>query len=355
MSQTSKGIVQKCLTFDYPERIPREMWLLPWAQSKYPEAVEEINRRFPSDFGGVEWYYKPSTVAKGNPYIKGTSTDDWGCEFINLQDGIIGEVREPMITDIADWKNVKPPYAQLPSGSYEIQKFYDDVKRLYAKSDKFIKANICPRPWERYQFLRGTQDSLMDVLMPDYGFKDLLQKIHDFYIREVELWAKADVDAIMFMDDWGSQNQLLIPPEMWREFFKPVYKEYCDAAKAEGKFVFMHSDGYIQDIYADLIEIGVDAVNSQLFCMDTDYLKETAKGKITFWGEIDRQWILPAEDPEEARKAVRQVAEKLYDPAGGIIAQFEFGLGANPACAVAVFEEWEEVQKDYQKNLPQRR
>jgi hypothetical protein len=34
----------------------------------------------------------------------------------------------------------------------------------------------------------------------------------------------------------------------------------------------------------------------------------------------------------------------MYDPAGGIIAQCEFGPGANPNIAIAVFEEWEKVQ-----------
>ena len=132
---------------------------------------------------------------------------------------------------------------------------------------------------------------------------------------------------------------------MWREYFKPIYREYCAAAKAEGKFVFMHSDGYIQEIYEDLIEVGVDAINSQLFCMDMDVLAEKAKGKITFWGEIDRQWILPDENPQIARDAVRKVADKLYDSAGGTMAQFEFGLGANPQSALAVFEEWEKISK----------
>jgi uroporphyrinogen decarboxylase len=70
-------------------------------------------------------------------------------------------------------------------------------------------------------------------------------------------------------------------------------------------------------------------------------LARRVKGKITFWGEIDRQHVLPAADPQVGRDAVRKVAEHLYDPAGGIIAQFEFGPGANPATAVAVLEEWE--------------
>jgi hypothetical protein len=105
----------------------------------------------------------------------------------------------------------------------------------------------------------------------------------------------------------------------------------------------MHSDGHISAIYADLIEVGVDAINSQLFCMDMAVLAEQTKGNITFWGEIDRQRILPSPDPQAGRDAVRKVAQHLYDPRGGIIAQFEFGLGANPATATAIFEEWQKI------------
>jgi uroporphyrinogen-III decarboxylase len=182
-------------------------------------------------------------------------------------------------------------------------------------------------------------------MMPDKTTHELLHLIHTFYLKEVEIWVKADVDAIQFMDDWGAQNQLLIPPQIWRELFKPLYREYCQLAKAYNKFVFMHSDGHILEIYQDLIEIGVDAINSQLFCMDLAAIEQKAKGKITFWGEIDRQHVLPADDPEVGRAAVRELMSRLYDPAGGMIAQFEFGAGVNPKTALAICEEWEELDK----------
>jgi len=147
------------------------------------------------------------------------------------------------------------------------------------------------------------------------------------------------------MDDWGSQNSLLISPKLWREIFKPLYKEYCDIAHTNNKFIFMHSDGYIIDIYEDLIEIGVDAINSQLFCMDIEEIGRRFKGRITFWGEIDRQNVLPSKDPKIGRQAVQKFAKNLYDPNGGIIDQFEFGLDVNPETAIAVLEEWEKVNK----------
>ncbi len=337
MTRNSRKIVTSCLKFEHPESIPRDLWLLPWANASYPKTVAELTRRFPSDFDTAQYYYTPSTRVKGDPYLAGQFTDEWGCVFENLQDDIIGEVRQPIIPDIANWRDVHPPYEQLPVDS---TKPYEIIEHFYDSSDKFVLSNCCPRPWERYQFLRGTENALMDVMMPDEGFRDLLGAIHDFYLKEMEFWVKAKVDGLRFMDDWGAQDRLLISPDIWREYFKPLYREYCDMAHAEGKFVFMHSDGYITDIFEDLIEIGVDAINSQLFCMDIADLGRRYKGRITFWGEIDRQQMLPSPDPEVGRDAVRKVIDHLYDPSGGLIAQFEFGPGANPATVLAVADEF---------------
>lgn len=340
MPQTPREIVARCLKFEYPERIPRDLWLLPWASERYPDTVAEINQRFPNDLVTSQYFYSPSPKVKGDPYKIGTYIDEWGCVFVNYQSGVIGEVKEPMIKDISDWKKAEPPYEQLPKNENEAK---NAIRKFYESTDKFVLANCCPRPWERYQFLRGSENAMIDIMMPEEGGADLLRLIHEFYVKELEFWVKTDVDAISFMDDWGSQNQLLIPPRIWKELFKPLYKDYCDLAHANGKFAFMHSDGHILEIYEDLIEVGVDAINSQLFCMDFDALEKKAKGKITFWGEIDRQHILPSANPQNGRDAVQKVAQHLFDPAGGIIAQFEFGAGANPETALAVFEEWEKV------------
>jgi uroporphyrinogen decarboxylase len=341
LAQTSREIVTRCLRFEHPERMPRDLWVLPWAEWHYPEMLNKIRQRFPADFVVTDYLYPPSSRVKGDPYKKGEYTDEWGCVFVNIHQGTIGEVKNPIIEDISDWKSVKPPYEQLPS---ETQKPYDWIERFYDNTDKFVIANCCPRPWERYQFLRGTQNAMIDIMMPEQGGGELLTTIHEFYLRELEFWVKAPVDAIFFMDDWGAQSQLLIPPWIWRELFKPLYQDYCDLAHSHGKFVFMHSDGYITEIYENLIEIGVDAINSQLFCMDMADLAKIAKGKITFWGEIDRQHVLADKNPQIGRDAVRKVAAHLYNPSGGIIAQLEFGAGAHPETAWAVYEEWEKVQ-----------
>lgn len=342
MSSTPREIVTHALRFETPARLPRDLWVLPWAAEHMPQALAELQRRWPGDLGRPPNVYRPSPRVRGDQYAVGTYVDEWGCVFQNLQRGVIGEVHQPLVDDLADWRKVVAPYDCLPADAAAAR---DAVNRGCAASDRFMLANCCPRPWERYQFLRSTINAMIDMAEGSAEARALLETIHRFYLRELEFWVKTDVDAIMFMDDWGSQNALLIAPDTWRQWFKPLYRDYCDLAHAHGKFVFMHSDGHISAVYEDLIEVGVDALNSQLFCMDLDDLARRAKGRITFWGEIDRQHVMPA-GPEVGREAVRRVARHVYDPRGGVIAQFELSPGSNPATAIAIFEEWDRIDTE---------
>jgi uroporphyrinogen decarboxylase len=340
--QTPREIFTRCLRFQNPERIPRDLWLLPWAEMQFPDKVMELKRLYPPDIIDAPNVYRASPRVKGDPYEPGLYVDEWGSVFTNIQRGAIGEVRTPMVRDIAGWRDVKPPYETLPDDYGSAR---DRVSRFCAETDKFVKAPCCPRPWERFQFLRSTENAMLDVLAPEEGAGELLDVIHSFYMKELEFWVTTDVDAVMFMDDWGAQTQLLISPALWRDLFKPLYKDYCDLAHAHGKFAMMHSDGNITSILGDLIEVGVDAVNSQLFCMDMAELATIGKGKISFWGEIDRQHILPG-SPDAGRAAVREVAEHLYLETGGLIAQLELGLRSNPDTAAAVYDEWGRVHEE---------
>lgn len=203
----------------------------------------------------------------------------------------------------------------------------------------FVLSALSPRPFERLQFLRGTEDFYADLIYRPKGMLRFMGRLHDFYCEMLEQWAKTDVDAIKFMDDWGAQNSMLIDAKTWRSLFKPMYQDYTAIARKYHKKIFMHSDGYILPILPDLIEIGVDALNCQVFCMGPEKLKAFA-GQITFWGEIDRQHLLPHGSLEEIRNAVERVREAFWKN-GGAIAQCEFGPGAKPENVEEVFRTWE--------------
>jgi hypothetical protein len=291
--------------------------------------------RFPSDFGGVPFRYGEDSRTKGEPWRVGKYADEWGSVWEVKEDGVAGEVKGPPLESWDCLAHFQPPWQLLRGADLS------EVNAAYAASELFIRAGCCPRPFERMQFLRGSEALFLDLAWNVAEMWKLREMVHDYYMRELELWMKTDVDAIGFMDDWGTQTALLISPAQWREVYKPLYQDYCDIAHSHGKMVFMHSDGHIEAIYPDLIEIGVDALNSQLFCMDIEKLGELYRGKVTFWGEIDRQHVLPAGSPDEVREAVRRVRRALELPTGGAIAECEWGIGVPAENIAAVFEEWQ--------------
>ncbi len=332
----SRQLVHKTLNFDSPERIPRQMWILPWAEDRYPDQAERIRKTFPDDIVTAEFTYKKQLVISGEKYGVGDYTDEWGCKFSNVHDGVIGIVLEPLIATWDDLDKFKPPEETLTVNVEEVNAFC-------LQTDKFVLSggSIC-RPFERFQFLRTMEQALVDLVQEPQEMTELLNCIHEHYCKEVEIWANTEVDAISFMDDWGMQNRLLASPDTFRKYFKPMYREYADIAHQCGKYLFMHSDGYITDIIPDLIKVGIDALNSQLFCMDIEELGGMARGEITFWGEIDRQHLLPRGSKQDIKDAVHQVHSHLYAD-GGVIAQCEFGPGANPENVYTVFETWDNI------------
>ena len=338
---TSRELVYRTLEFrNHKDRAPRQLWTLPWAENTYPDELKAIVRDYPPDFANPIFKYREKPIATDNTYEIGESTDAWGCRFINIQKGVHGEVREPIVpAEDENWDDTSRVHFPVEWLSFDI----DEVNRSCASSDKFILGGCCPRPFEQLQFMRGSQNLFLDLAIQPKGFLDFIKKMHAFYCELTEKWAKTDVDGLNMMDDWGTQKTLLINPQTWVQIFKPMYKDYIDIAHRHNKKMFMHSDGHTLSIYPHLVELGLDAFNSQIFCMGAEKLAQF-KGKICFWGEIDRQHVLTSPDPGEAVKAVEKVHELLWQN-GGCIAQCEFSAGTRPANVRKVFETWDRVTK----------
>lgn len=338
---TSKELVLQTLEFrNTSGRAPHELWSLPWAEDYYPQQFHEIKERFTWDFSGPQTEYKEtSKVMQGRIGDIGLYVDEWGCMFDNIQKGVFGEPKQPLVAlDDEDWNDTSRivfPEEQL---SFDIAQ----VNRSCAeRSDKFLWSPCLARPFERLQFIRTSEALFVDLMEKPKKMMEFIEKMHDFDCRLFEKWAQTDVDALQFMDDWGSQTALLINPELWREIFKPLYQDYIDIAHKHGKKIAMHSDGHTLSIIPDLIDMGLDMFNTQIFCIGIENLAQF-KGKITFWGEICRQHLLPHGTLEDIDNAVKSVYETLWQD-GGCIAQCEFGPGAKPENVAEVFVAWDRL------------
>lgn len=326
--------VKACLTFSKPDRAPRDLWALPAVRFFQTEELEELQKAYPMDIGQSQLTPGINDEVANATKYGGTYTDDWGCLWHVGEPGVIGEVKQSPLENWSKLDSYQPPLDILKNRDLSY------VNRMCEKSDKFMLSDVTARPFERLQFLRGTEALFMDIAYGTAEFRKLLEMLHEFFLKDVESWCKSNVDGIFMMDDWGTNISLLISPNTWREVFKPLYKEYCDIIHAHNKFAMFHTDGYIESIYGDLIEVGMDAINSQLFCMDIEGLAKKYKGKVTFWGEMDRQHALPFGKPEDVRQAVMRVRRSLDDDNGGVMAQCEWGKNNPKANIEAVFKTW---------------
>jgi uroporphyrinogen decarboxylase len=332
---TSRELALASLDLRDPGRVPRQLWTLPWAELTWPRELAAIARRFPDDIVTCPPFLRRPLRTSGREYEPGTFVDEWGCRFENRQPGIIGQVKDPVLRDWADLDAVRVPVERLSVDTGRVDAFC-------ASSEAFVLAKTWSHPFELVQFLRGPETLYLDLAERPAGLDRLLAKVHAFYCEEMELWASTAVDGLVFADDWGGQDSLLVAPGLWRELFKPLYRDYVEIAHRRGKRAFMHSDGHIEAILPDLVEIGLDALNAQLFTMDIERIGRRFAGRLTFWGEVDRQHLLPYGTPDDVRAAVRRVRRALWRR-GGVIAQCEFGIGARPENVAAVFEAWDEA------------
>lgn len=331
---TPRELVRRAIEHASPSRVPRQAWVTPWAEQQFPEAVARLRAEFPDDLVAAPALYLDPPTVVGHQYRKGLYVDEWGCRFENLYDGMLGLVRDPVIGRWTDADGFRTPGRTLLVDVDAINAFCD-------ATDRFVLAGSIVRPFERLGFLRTAERALADLVEQPPPFLDLLGRLARHYLSEVEAWAATRVDAVFIMDDWGGQDRLLVAPEVWRELFKPIYAGFCRAAHRAGKFVFMHSDGWILDIVPDLVEIGVDALNSQIACMGAPALGRF-RGRLTFWGEVDRHAVLAMGSLADVRRAVEEAHAHL-SARGGVIAQCEFGPGARPENVLEVFRCWQSI------------
>ena len=188
------------------------------------------------------------------------------------------------------------------------------------KDDTFKMGSIGFSLFERAWTLRGMENLLMDmVLNPDF-VDQLFQAILEYNSAILEIALQYDIDGFHFGDDWGQQKGLIMGPQYWRRFIKPVLAVLYERVKAKGKFVSQHSCGDIREILPDLVEIGLDIYQTvQPEIYDLPLIKKEYGRDLSFWGGISTQRLLPFATPDEVRRVTQETLH-IMGEGGGYIA-----------------------------------
>lgn len=208
--------------------------------------------------------------------------------------------------DIGDVKTIVLPEPSLKGYTFPDPldpRFFDNIEsEISAKPDMFRCFQIGFSLYERAWTMRGMENLLMDfILNPDF-VHELLDAICDYNIRQVDKALEYDIDAVYFGDDWGQQHGLIMGYDIWKEFIYPRLKRMYGHVKDAGKYVMIHSCGDVDELFDDLIAIGLDSFNPfQPEVMDVYELLPRYRGRQTFHGGLSMQKVLPYGTPEEVR------------------------------------------------------
>jgi len=184
------------------------------------------------------------------------------------------------------------------------KRFFEDIPDKIARyGDRFRVFQLGFSLFERAWSLRGMENLMMDFYdHPDF-VHELLDAITDYNIAQVtHAIENYDIDGVYFGDDWGQQHGLLMGPGPWREFLYPSLKRMYGAVRERGKYVFIHSCGDVDELFDDLVGIGLNCFNPfQPEVMDVFALMEQYRGRLAFHGGLSTQRTLPFGTTDDVR------------------------------------------------------
>lgn len=333
---TSKERLQLAMDHKEPDRVPYMATFVPEVtqvlKEKYKNELANIGRNIELKYQGMtelDIFFEHDmlllTYGMSTGYYRDTDTDsyvdEWGIRWKKIPyDTINGKgyyteiVEFPLADDRAIDSYVPPDPDNEDMG------YADEIMARYS-NEKYICGIIDCSIFEAQKYLRGITQSLIDLV----ANKDLSHRIMDMSVEyHLKLGYKLierGVDMLWLADDYGAEHTMIISPETFREMIKPKMGYMIDELRKRDKNVKIafHSDGYIEPIIDDLIDVGVDLLNPiQPESMDPAHIKKRYGDRIALWGTVSTQSTLPFKGPEdidiEVRERIRTCA-----PGGGFL------------------------------------
>jgi len=308
---TSREIMKAVLDFAGPERIGLTL------PDPYPNDMMD---------GGWRGATSEPCEPRGNELRRWR--DEWGVTWASLTDYDKGEVVEGAIGDWAALDDYRPPDMGRPTDYADAAAaFADDTERFRVGQMPGFVFNIARK-------LRKLDHYLCDLVLEPAPVARLNALVEGELLKAIDCWAHAGADAIMFPEDWGTQDRLMIAPAMWREIFKPHFQTLAGRGRDHGLYVIMHSCGKTTDIIGDLIECGIHCLQfDQPRLHGIDTLADRFGGKVTFWCPVDIQTTLQTRDAAKIRDEARLLVDRLGADGGGFVGGYYWGneaIGLTP-------------------------
>ncbi len=324
---TSREIIRKVLAHDSPPRVgltfsdydgkPRINDIAIIGPSKLPGDIDEVWRD--DDRGGE------------------VLTDNWGCVWRRIKGHTDkGEIQAGPIQRWEDLDSYQPPDLANPAR-------YEHGARMRQKyADRYLLGTIPACSFNQARKLRGFAQYLCDCALYPDEVRRLNRMVSDLVLAQVDRYAAIGADGVVFAEDWGTEEGLLISPAMWQEVFKPDFQRLITHAHSQGLTVWMHSCGCVVDIIPPLVELGIDVFQfDQPDLNGLDFLAGFSD-RVTYWCPVDIQRTLQTGNKQIIQAKAREMLVKLGAHGGFIGKEYpdDRSIGTNPLWQHWAYEVW---------------
>jgi uroporphyrinogen decarboxylase len=242
----------------------------------------------------------------------GMFLDEWGVVWNKTVDKDLGVPANRVLVD-------RELTALLPPDPLDPRRYAGLPSYFAANPERFKLFSVSFSLFERAWTLRGMEAFMTDMVEAPQFVEALLDRIFEWNVAVLDEMLKHPFDGVLFGDDWGQQRGLMFGPKRWRQFIKPrvaaMYRKVADAGRA----VCIHSCGKVQDLFPELIDIGLQVFNPfQPEVMDLREMKGRYGDRLTFYGGVSIQRLLPFGTSQEVRDEVRRLLDDL-GPGGGFV------------------------------------
>jgi uroporphyrinogen decarboxylase len=310
-----------------PEWIPCNISVSLPLWHKYREQMEDLVLRHPLVFNE---YVKGSCNFDdfGIRFKGNTVTDEWGCVWNFIVDGLQGQVIKHPLEDLKILDTYKPLDPVLlnhvpKEGTAPVKDSFDRARVNLEDAKKRGKLAVgnCSHGFifQRLYYLRGFSNLMKDFIQQPPELNRLIDMIVEFNAKVINRWLAAGIDLLSCGDDLGMQDRLMIRPDLFRKYMIPAYSAMFAPAREKSVHVKLHSDGHVIEVAEDLIKAGVTVLNLQDLVNGVENIQRKLKGKVCIDLDLDRQKILPFGTHEKVKKHAKNIVSKLYSPDGGLM------------------------------------
>ncbi|MBN1446148.1 MAG: hypothetical protein JW957_08610 [Candidatus Omnitrophica bacterium] len=302
---------EKTLKHFQPDRIPYNITFTLPARENTARFYE--NPDFESELGNCFTFLGVSRKKEWIEAGKDIWEDEFGVQWDRSIDKDIGNVCNQVITP----DNLKKHVFPNPDLPERFDGYPDAIRNK--KNETFIVASMGFSLFERAWTLAGMENLLVYMMTEKKFVHTLLDRILAFNLRIIEHACSYDIDVMRFGDDWGQQNGLIMGPALWHEFIKPRVKQMYAAVRSKSKYVMIHSCGKVDELFPELIEIGLDIFNPfQPEVMDVFDMKKKYGDKLSFYGGISTQKLLPYGTVAQVKDEVKRLLDVIGKDGGYI-------------------------------------